>query len=70
MKYKLKVVSVPMAMKKNIGVGDMIVRGVLGLFLVWVAAANYPSGLVVSAISFVLGLYLIITSMLRKCFFY
>lgn len=57
-------------MKKNIGLGDAIARGFLGLFLVWVAAANYPSRIVVSIIAFIFGLLFIATSVIRRCFLY
>ena len=57
-------------MKKNIGVGDKIARGVLGLFLVYIASANYSSSAVLSIIAFVFGLYFILTSMFERCFFY
>lgn len=57
-------------MKKNIGIGDKIARGVLGLFLIYIASVNYSSSTLLSVIAFVFGLYLILTSMFERCFFY
>lgn len=56
-------------MKQNIGTVDKMIRGVLGLFLIYIAAANFQNG-VLSGIAFVIGFLLILTSMFGFCFLY
>ncbi len=57
-------------MKKNIGTVDKIIRGVLGLILIYVGGSVYTTNQVLSIIFFVVGLLLIITSMVGFCFLY
>lgn len=57
-------------MRQNIGTVDKIIRGVLGLFLIYIASVNYGSSAVISAIAFVAGLILILTSMFGFCLLY
>lgn len=57
-------------MKQNIGTGDKIVRGILGLFLIYLASLSYKTSLFVSGAAFVFGFLLIVTSMFGFCFIY
>jgi len=57
-------------MKKNVGTVDKIVRGILGLILIYLGVFFYATNLVLSIILFIVGLLLIITSMTGFCFFY
>jgi hypothetical protein len=53
-------------MKQNVGAVDKMIRGVVGLFLIYIAAANFQNG-VLSGIAFVIGFLLILTSMFGFC---
>lgn len=57
-------------MKQNIGVLDKVVRGVLGLGCVYIAANIYADARATSIIFFIIGFVLIITSMTGFCLIY
>jgi hypothetical protein len=57
-------------MEKNIGTLDKIIRGIVGLVLIFVAANDYVGSDVFSVIIFVLGLIFIFESMFGFCFIY
>ncbi len=57
-------------MKKNIGTVDKIVRGILGLVLIYLGVSLYATNQVLSIVLFIIGLLLIITSMTGFCFLY
>jgi hypothetical protein len=54
-------------MKRNIGLVDKIMRGAVGLLLVYIASMNYRGNPKLSVIAFFLGLYSIATSMFGVC---
>ncbi len=56
--------------RQNISAVDKIVRGVVGLLLVYLASSSYASARALSAVAFILGLYAIITSMFGVCLAY
>lgn len=56
-------------MKQNIGTVDKAIRGVVGLFLIYIAAANFQNKLL-SGVAFVIGFVLILTSMFGVCLLY
>jgi hypothetical protein len=57
-------------MEKNIGTLDKVIRGILGLALIFVAANNYVGSDIFSVIIFILGLIFIFGSMFGFCFIY
>jgi len=57
-------------MKKNVGTVDKIVRGILGLVVIYLGVFFYATSSVLSIVLFVIGLLLIITSMTGFCFLY
>ncbi len=57
-------------MEKNIGTVDKIIRGIVGLVLIFVAANDYVGSNVFSVIIFILGLIFIFESMFGFCFIY
>lgn len=57
-------------MKKNVGTVDKIIRGILGLILIYLGVFFYATSQVLSIILFIVGLGFIITSMTGFCFLY
>ena len=57
-------------MEKNIGTLDKVIRGIVGLGFIFVAANNYVGSNTFSVIIFILGLILIFESMFAFCFVY
>jgi len=57
-------------MKPNVGLIDKIIRGLIGLGLIYVASLTYAGHLILSIIVFVLALVAIITSFTGFCLFY
>lgn len=57
-------------MERNVGVLDKIIRGVVGLGLIFVSAYDFFGSGTVSVVFFILGLILILESMFGFCFLY
>lgn len=57
-------------MERNLGTLDKIIRGIVGLGLVFVSANNFIGSGFVSGILFIVGLVLIFESMFGFCFLY
>lgn len=57
-------------MKPNVGLIDKIIRGLIGLGLIYVARLIYAEHLILSIIVFVLALVAIVTSFTGFCLFY
>jgi hypothetical protein len=57
------------AMEKNVGSGDRLVRIILGIALIAVVFTDYL-GPVADIIAALMGLYLLGTALMSKCFIY